>query len=117
MKFFLLKNVKMPLLVGILTFIGRKMVFYAFLSLENGELLDSFILMNISKFKLSINKLITSGPGLQSSHCERNVCEHDINAVFNNKNNQLLQLCTARTVFSILVTVRLYTVMPWGVAA
>ena len=27
-------------------------------------------------------------------------------------NNQLLQLCTARTVFSILVTVRLYTVMP-----
>ena len=26
--------------------------------------------------------------------------------------NQLLQLCTARTVFSILVTVRLYTVMP-----
>ena len=25
--------------------------------------------------------------------------------------NQLLQLCTARTVFSILVTVRLYTVM------
>ena len=30
----------------------------------------------------------------------------------NNNNNQLLQLCTARTVFSILVTVRLYTVMP-----
>ena len=26
--------------------------------------------------------------------------------------NQLLQLCTARTVFSILVTVRIYTVMP-----
>ena len=26
--------------------------------------------------------------------------------------NQLLQLCTAGTVFSILVTVRLYTVMP-----
>ena len=26
--------------------------------------------------------------------------------------NQLLQLCTARTVFSILVTVQLYTVMP-----
>ena len=26
--------------------------------------------------------------------------------------NQLLQLCTARTVFPILVTVRLYTVMP-----
>ena len=26
--------------------------------------------------------------------------------------NQLLQLCTARTVFSILVTARLYTVMP-----
>ena len=26
--------------------------------------------------------------------------------------NQLLQLCTARKVFSILVTVRLYTVMP-----
>ena len=26
--------------------------------------------------------------------------------------NQLLQLCTARTVFSILVTVRLCTVMP-----
>ena len=25
---------------------------------------------------------------------------------------QLLQLCSARTVFSILVTVRLYTVMP-----
>ena len=25
--------------------------------------------------------------------------------------NQLLQLCTTRTVFSILVTVRLYTVM------
>ena len=29
-----------------------------------------------------------------------------------NYNNQLLQLCTARTVSSILVTVRLYTVMP-----
>ena len=26
--------------------------------------------------------------------------------------NQLLQLCTARTVFSILVSVQLYTVMP-----
>ena len=26
--------------------------------------------------------------------------------------NQLLHLCTARIVFSILVTVRLYTVMP-----
>ena len=26
--------------------------------------------------------------------------------------NQLLQLCTARTVLSVLVTVRLYTVMP-----
>ena len=26
--------------------------------------------------------------------------------------NQLLQLCTALTVFSILATVRLYTVMP-----
>ena len=29
-----------------------------------------------------------------------------------NNLNQLLQLCTARTVFSMLATVRLYTVMP-----
>ena len=28
--------------------------------------------------------------------------------------NQLLQLCTARTVFSMSVSVRLYTVMPKG---
>ena len=40
---FLLTNVKVPIIVGILTFMSRK----AYKSLENAEFLDIFILMSI----------------------------------------------------------------------
>ena len=48
MKFFLLTNVKMPTILGILTFMsGKKVAFKAYLSLETAEFLDTFILMSI----------------------------------------------------------------------
>ena len=41
-----------------------------------------------------------------------NIEGKDGQTYLNKEQNQLLQLCTARKVFSTLVTVRLYTVMP-----
>ena len=40
MKFFLHINVKMPTIVGILTFMSRKIVFSAYLSLKKAAFLD-----------------------------------------------------------------------------
>ena len=42
MEFFLLINVKMPTIVGILTFTSRKIVLQAYLNLKNAEFLDIF---------------------------------------------------------------------------
>ena len=47
MNFFQLINVKMQTIVGILTFMSRKIAFYANLSLQKDEFLDIFILMCI----------------------------------------------------------------------
>ena len=44
MKFFQPINVKMQTIVGILTLKGRKIAFYAYLSLKIAELLDTFTL-------------------------------------------------------------------------
>ena len=52
-EFFLLKNVKMPTIVGILIFMSRKNNIYAYLSLKKAELFDIFILMSIINFMLS----------------------------------------------------------------
>ena len=46
-KFFLLINVKMLTIVGILAFINRKIAFSTYLSLKKAEFLDNFILMGI----------------------------------------------------------------------
>ena len=45
--FFLLINVKMPTIVGTLTFMSRKVAFSAYLSLEEAEFFYIFILMSI----------------------------------------------------------------------
>ena len=45
--FFLLINVKMPTFVGILTFMIRKIAFYANLNLKYAECLDILILMSV----------------------------------------------------------------------
>ena len=51
MIFFLIVNVKMPTIVGILTFIrGAKIAFYAYLSLKMSNLL---ILLYLGAFKIS----------------------------------------------------------------
>ena len=47
MKFFPLINVKMPTIVGILTFMSKKIAFWAYLSLKIAEFLDIFRLMSI----------------------------------------------------------------------
>ena len=47
MKFFLLINVKMPTIVGILTFMSRKNSILSLSEPENAEFLDIFILMSI----------------------------------------------------------------------
>ena len=47
MKFFLLINVKMPTIVGILTFISGKNSILGFSEPKNAEFLDIFILMSI----------------------------------------------------------------------
>ena len=47
MKFFLLLNVKMPTIVGILTFISRKNSILGLSESEKAEFLDIFILMDI----------------------------------------------------------------------
>ena len=46
MKFFLLINVKMPTIVGILTFMNRKNSILAYLSPKNAKFLDMFIPMS-----------------------------------------------------------------------
>ena len=54
MKLFLLINVKMPTIVGILTFISKKNSIWGVSEPENAEFLDIFILMSIIKnFMLS----------------------------------------------------------------
>ena len=47
MKFFLLINVKMPTIVGILTFISRKIAFLAHPSLKKAKFLDVLVLVSI----------------------------------------------------------------------
>ena len=47
MKFFLVINVKMPTIVGILTFMNRKISILGYLSLKKAEFLDILILMRI----------------------------------------------------------------------
>ena len=47
MKFFLLINVKMPTIVGILTFMSRKNSIRGFSDLKEAKFLDIFILMSI----------------------------------------------------------------------
>ena len=59
----------------------------------------------------------TSASAFMISVCHRAPCEHakemrSLLLVLENNRNKPLQLCTASTVFSILITVRLYTVMP-----
>ena len=51
--FFLLINVKMPTIVGILTFMNRKNSVLGSSELENAEFLDIFILTRIYNFMLS----------------------------------------------------------------
>ena len=46
-KFFLLINVKMPTIVGILTFMRGRIAFSAYLSLKKAEFLDIFIFISI----------------------------------------------------------------------
>ena len=52
MKFFLLINIKMPTIVGILTFMGGKNSILD-LSLKKAEFLDIFTLMSIQNFILN----------------------------------------------------------------
>ena len=47
MKFFLLMNVNMPTIVGILRFMSRQISILCYLSLKNAEFLDIFILLSI----------------------------------------------------------------------
>ena len=47
MKIFLLINVKMPTIVGILTFMSGKIAFLACPCLKNAEFIDIFILVSI----------------------------------------------------------------------
>ena len=58
MNFFLLINVKMPTIVGILTFMSRKIAFLAYLSLKKAEFLDIFYTYEHLKFHEK-----SSGPG------------------------------------------------------
>ena len=50
----LLINVKMPTIVGILTFMSGKICNNAYLRLKNAEFLDIFILMSIYNFMLNL---------------------------------------------------------------
>ena len=67
MKFFLLINVKMPIIVGILIFMSRKISCSTQLSLKRAKFLDIFILMSIQNFRLNSveheKSFIASGPG------------------------------------------------------
>ena len=53
MKFFLLTNVKMPTIVGILTIMSRKNSNLGLYESEKAEFLDIFILMSFSNFMLN----------------------------------------------------------------
>ena len=67
MKFFLLINVKMPTIVGILTFISRKNSILGLSEPKKAEFLNIFILTSILNFMLNSveheKSFITSGPG------------------------------------------------------
>ena len=66
MKFFLLINVKMPTIVGILTFMSGKNSILGLSEPKKAEFLDIFILM--CSTELSTKKgFITSGPGFLES--------------------------------------------------
>ena len=60
MKFFLLINVKMPTIVGILTFMSRKNIILGISKPKKAEFLDIFILMSILN-ELSMQKFYNLG--------------------------------------------------------
>ena len=66
MKFFLLINVKMPTIVGILTFMSGKNSILDLSEAKKGESFDILILMSIYNFMLNSveheKSFITSGP-------------------------------------------------------
>ena len=68
MKFFLLINVKMPTIVGILTFMSGKNSILGLSEPKKAEFLDICILMSIQNVMLNSveheKSFITSGPGL-----------------------------------------------------
>ena len=68
MKFFLLINVKMPTIVGILTFMSGKNSILGLSEPKKAKFLDICILMSIQNFMLNSveheKSFITSGPGL-----------------------------------------------------
>ena len=65
MKFFLLINVKMPTIVGILTFMSGTNCILGLSDAKTAEFLDIFILMSIYNFMLEHAKsFIASGPGI-----------------------------------------------------
>ena len=78
MEFFLLINVKIPTIIGILTIMGRKNNILGYLSLKNAEILDIFILMSIWNFMLSWVEyekfFITSGPGMMQKMIKHIKC-------------------------------------------
>ena len=65
---FLLINVKMPTVAGILIFVSRKNSILGYLSLKKAEFLDICILLSILNFMLSLveheNNVVTSWPEL-----------------------------------------------------
>ena len=58
MKFFLLINVKMPTIVGILTFMSGKNSILGLSEPEKKEFHDIFILLRIKNFILSMEKVL-----------------------------------------------------------
>ena len=58
MKFFLLINVKMPTIVGILTFWSWKNSIIGLSEPQKSEILDIFILMSNLNFDLSMEKVL-----------------------------------------------------------
>ena len=53
MKFFLVINVKMPTIVGILTFMSKKNSILSYMMPKNADFPDIFILMSIYNIMLS----------------------------------------------------------------
>ena len=82
LKFILLINVKMPLIVGILTFMRR--IHYQFLrfELEFSTTFDYFSIYEMLKFQAELEKsFITSGPVLLLTDCMSPV-PYDISQLF-----------------------------------